>query len=660
VPDTKDHSLGRLAVRAGLLAESELEEVLLEQERRGPSGPEGTDRVPLGELMVELGYVAPRQIRRLLGAQAVARSKVTRVGPYELIAKLGEGGMGAVYQGRDLRSGELVAIKILPRSKARDPEFLARFEQEARAVFELDHPNIVRAVGLGEADGYHYLAMEYVEGRDVYDMLDESGRISEIDAVSIAIQVAQALEHSGAEQVVHRDIKPGNILVDRHGMAKLTDFGLALDRDREGRGRITDGHEALGTPFYLSPEQARGDPDVDVRSDIYALGATLYEMVTGRPPFEGSPAEVLSKHLHQQIASPRDIDRTLSPGLCHIVQKMMAKRLEDRYGTPRELLKDLMLVYQGRDPVSERLPPGRSSVRASVRPVARGHRRHRRVHHAAGSPARAAARGPRRSAGGSAEERDPPRGGAEATHYDEDVAADVQERHDRSRAAPGTGGPPARRSVRRRLRRDVRRATLLVLVAAAVALLAFIAAAVLVLPAGQTRDRASAFTPPSGSGVLVKSDFESGSPESWDGTVSRKGAGEGSYSLLAPRARPPGQGLRARLEGSVVAGHRVEVAFLYYVTAPGPIVVEFDYKAPGARERSGAIRFSHPIPNPTRDEWAAVRIAETAFTGPPGAYPDVRPGGVLGGLTIGAPQSGPRDILALDAVWLWTDGAGAR
>ncbi|MHC4201721.1 MAG: hypothetical protein ACYSU0_17175, partial [Planctomycetota bacterium] len=130
MPDTKDHSLGRLAVRAGLLAESELEEVLLEQERRGPSGPEGTDRVPLGELMVELGYVAPRQIRRLLGAQAVARSKVTRVGPYELIAKLGEGGMGAVYQGRDLRSGELVAIKILPRSKARDPEFLARFEQE--------------------------------------------------------------------------------------------------------------------------------------------------------------------------------------------------------------------------------------------------------------------------------------------------------------------------------------------------------------------------------------------------------------------------------------------------------------------------------------------------------------------------------------------------
>lgn len=206
----------------------------------------------------------------------------------------------------------------------------------------------------------------------------------------------------------------------------------------------------------------------------------------------------------------------------------------------------------------------------------------------------------------------------------------------------------------------MRRATLLVLIAAAVMLLAFIVAAVLVLPAGQTPDKAPAFAAPSGSGVLVKSDFESGSPESWDGTVSRKGAGEGSYSLLAPRARPPGKGLRTRLEGSVVAGHRVEVAFLYYVTAPGPIVVEFDYVAPGAREGSGATRFNHAIPNPTRDEWAAVRITDTAFAGPSGPYSDVTPGGVLGGLTIGAPQSGPRDVFALDAVWLWTDGAGAR
>ncbi|MHC4251644.1 MAG: serine/threonine protein kinase, partial [Planctomycetota bacterium] len=229
-----DYRIGELAVRAGFLSESDLEEALLEQERRGTGG-----EARLGELMVELGYVSPKQLKRLLNAQIVAHTKVTRIGPYHLIAKIGEGGMGTVYQARDMRTGELVALKVLPRSKARDPEFLARFEQEGRAVFKLDHPNVVRAIGLGEADGYHYFAMEYVEGKDVYDMLDEAGRIPEIDALSIVIQITQALDHAYEHNVVHRDIKPGNILVDRYGMAKLTDFGLALDRDRIGRGRIT-------------------------------------------------------------------------------------------------------------------------------------------------------------------------------------------------------------------------------------------------------------------------------------------------------------------------------------------------------------------------------------------------------------------------------------
>jgi serine/threonine-protein kinase len=361
--EDRDVRLGQLAYQAGFLTESDLEDVLLEQERRAQEGL----LARLGELMVEMRLITPRQLDRLLGAQAVVHAEVLRIGPYRLIAKLGEGGMGAVYQARDARTGELVALKVLPRSKARDRSFLARFEQEARAVFELDHPNVVRAVGMGEADGYHYLAVEYVDGKDVYDILEEKGRIPELDALSIVIQITQALGHAADERVVHRDIKPGNILVDRQGMAKLTDFGLALDRDRIGRGRITEGDGALGTPFYLSPELARGEQDIDVRSDIYSLGATLYEMVTGRPPFEGPPVVVMSKHLSEQIPSPSDIDRTLSNGICLVIQKMMAKRREDRFQTPRELLRDLMLVYQGAEPLSARLPSERSSVRPSVR-----------------------------------------------------------------------------------------------------------------------------------------------------------------------------------------------------------------------------------------------------------------------------------------------------
>ena len=361
--EDRDVRLGQLAYQAGFLTESDLEDVLLEQEGRAQEGL----LAKLGELMVEMRLITPRQLDRLLGAQAVVHAKVLRIGPYRLIAKLGEGGMGAVYQARDARTGELVALKVLPRSRARDRSFLARFEQEARAVFELDHPNIVRAVGMGEADGYHYLAVEYVDGKDVYDILEEKGRIPELDALSIVIQMTQALGHAADERVVHRDVKPGNILVDRQGMAKLTDFGLALDRDRIGRGRITEGDGALGTPFYLSPELARGEQDIDVRSDIYSLGATLYEMVTGRPPFEGPPVVVMSKHLSEQIPSPSDIDRTLSNGICLVIQKMMAKRREDRYQTPRELLRDLMLVYQGAEPLSARLPSERSSVRPSVR-----------------------------------------------------------------------------------------------------------------------------------------------------------------------------------------------------------------------------------------------------------------------------------------------------
>ena len=623
--EDRDVRLGQLAYRAGFVTESDLEEALLEQERRAEEGFEAK----LGALMVEMGFVTERQVDRLLGAQAVVHAKVSRIGPYVLIAKLGEGGMGAVYQARDARTGDLVALKILPRSRARDQSFLARFEQESRAVFELDHPNVVRAVGMGEADGYHYLAMEYVDGRDVYDILEEKGRIPELDAVSIVIQIAQALEHAAEEQVVHRDVKPGNILVDHQGLAKLTDFGLALDRDRVGRGRITEGTGALGTAFYLSPELARGEQDIDVRSDIYSLGATLYEMVTGHPPFEGPPAVVMSKHLSEQLPSPSDIDRTLSHGVCQVVQKMMAKRREDRYQTPHDLLHDLMHVYQGREPTSARLPSEKSSVRTSIRPHRRrpgrphgyaGHVHHRR-HRPAGA-ARPGGHGSKEADGGKAHAQ-MPRGTMVLVAIVAGLFAALAAHLLAVALRPtDSGGGEAASSPEQAGARASPRAQ----------------------DAGAPGPHGVAPPPPDG-GLWLGSDFESGTTEGWQGTLSRQD--DGTCSLLVPAARPPGRGLATRTSAtSLPVGGELTVAFVYYLDGRGPILVEIADPASGVRLR-GTIR------EPVRRAWTSASFTAGTFRPTTFARAAAPEKDAAPTISIAAPESSPPDVLALDSICVW-------
>jgi serine/threonine protein kinase len=359
MPTLEDIRLGQLAVAHGLAQPLEVEECIAAQGRR----EQDANYAPLGEILVEHGFITRSQLERLLAMQREAVQKVTRIGPYDLIRKLGEGGMGAVYQARDSRSNRLVALKVLPRSRAADKVFLKRFESEARASFELDHPNIVRGLDFGHADGYHFLVMEYVEGQDIYQLLEKKGRFTEAEALHILEQIALALHHIHEEQLVHRDIKPENILVAGDGVAKLTDMGLAVDREEWGRRRITQAGVAMGTPYYLSPEQIQGNQEADARSDIYSLGATVYEMVTGRPPFEGETAAVvMMKHVNEQVPSPHDIDKDISQGFCHILEKMMAKAPQNRYQTPAELLRDIKLVRSGQQPVTERLAPLLSSI----------------------------------------------------------------------------------------------------------------------------------------------------------------------------------------------------------------------------------------------------------------------------------------------------------
>jgi protein kinase-like protein len=280
---------------------------------------------------------------------------------FELIRKLGEGGMGGVYLARQISMDRMVALKVLRKTLSRDGDYVSRFIREARLAGKLDHENIVRAIGVGESNGYHYLVMDYVEGENLYDLIPENGGFEEHQALELVLQVAQALDYAHSHGIVHRDIKPDNVLVDEKGVAKLTDLGLA--RQVDAGTRLTQTGVTMGTPHYISPEQARGDRQVDIRSDIYSLGATLYHLVTGRPPFDGSSAAVImTKHLTEQVPWPQDVSPDLSKDCCLVIAKMMAKEPEDRYQTPAELISDLELVLEGEEPEAPLAATAMSSV----------------------------------------------------------------------------------------------------------------------------------------------------------------------------------------------------------------------------------------------------------------------------------------------------------
>jgi Protein kinase domain/Galactose oxidase, central domain len=294
------------------------------------------------------------------GAQGGQSSRQPIPG-YVLTKKLGEGGMAATYLARQTSMDRLVAIKIMRRNLARDASFISRFEREAKLAGSLNHVNIVGVHEVGEGGGFHYLAMEYVKGKSAYEMMPDTGGMDEELALHIAMQVARGLDYAHQHGIIHRDIKPDNILVTEDRIAKVCDFGLARHTAEETR--MTQTGIMLGTPHYVSPEQARGDKDVDIRSDIYSLGATLYQFATGETPFQGSSAAVvMTKHLTEELPWPADVNPMVSENVCRLIARMMAKDREDRYQTPAELLTDLELVIDGKAPQSEMLAAGRSSV----------------------------------------------------------------------------------------------------------------------------------------------------------------------------------------------------------------------------------------------------------------------------------------------------------
>ncbi|MCA8948884.1 MAG: serine/threonine protein kinase, partial [Planctomycetes bacterium] len=285
---------------------------------------------------------------------------------YEILDRVGAGAMGTVFKARHKKLGRIVALKVLKPSLARDSRYVDRLRREARIVASLNHPHIVTGYDLGEEGGYHFFVMEFVEGKSLRALLAEWGMFAEEYVLEVAIQIAQALDYAYQNKVIHRDIKPGNVLIDERGKVKLTDMGLAkgptdLTLTRDGA--------TVGTPQYISPEQARNPQDVDVRSDLYSLGATLYHMATGVPPFTGDTmADLLTKVLHDPPMPPNEVNPALGEGFSLVIRKLLAKDLRVRYQTPRELLDDLERLEQALPPqVDEaRLAAGESERRVTL------------------------------------------------------------------------------------------------------------------------------------------------------------------------------------------------------------------------------------------------------------------------------------------------------
>lgn len=278
------------------------------------------------------------------------------LGKYRLLKKVGSGGMGAVFQAEDTERNRVVAIKILPKDKARNPTLVKRFKSESQAAANLSHDNIVQVFGAGEADGYLYISMEYIEGTDVQELVANHGVLPVKRSLDIIRQMARALEHTGAMNLAHRDIKPSNLLIQPDGVIKLTDLGLARFIDEETETGITRSGYTVGTVDYMAPEQARDSKSADVRSDIYSLGCTWYFMLTGQPPYPaGSVTNKISAHALNPIPDPRKITPEVPEAIVTVIQRMLAKLPKDRYQTGRELLADLRAAAQSRENTSGRL-----------------------------------------------------------------------------------------------------------------------------------------------------------------------------------------------------------------------------------------------------------------------------------------------------------------
>ena len=340
-----DTLLGKLVVDSGLVTPDELEQCGEEMK----SIDDIDDPRTLSDILINHDFITRHQLNRLQ-KEFDAKKSSQRIPGYQILKKLGSGAMATVFLAKQISLDRLVAIKVLPKKFSENANFIERFYKEGKSAAQLNHPNIVQAYDVGQAGDHHYFVMEYVEGETVYDRTKAEKRLEELDAIAIVIQSAQGLQHAHERGFIHRDIKPKNIMLTGRNKVKLADLGLARALDDEATAKAEAGR-AYGTPYYISPEQVRGELDIGPAADIYGLGATCYHMVTGRVPFSGkNPSQVMHKHLKAELTPPDQLNPSLSAGFSQIIEMMMAKSPTDRYSNASELLEDLELVQRGESP----------------------------------------------------------------------------------------------------------------------------------------------------------------------------------------------------------------------------------------------------------------------------------------------------------------------
>ncbi|MBA3708975.1 MAG: serine/threonine protein kinase [Planctomycetes bacterium] len=325
---------------------------------------------PLADVLVADGVIdittadrltkALRRIMRDERAKSEGGMLVKKqIGGYKLIRRIGEGGMGEVYLAEQLTMHRTVALKILHGKWAEDEEFRKRFLLEARAAGKLSHQNLIQVFDVGKYQGLYYFSMEFIDGVTVDDLIRHDGAMEVDKVIDICLQVCAALKYLSSHDIVHRDIKPANIMVTKDGQVKLGDFGFiqsVFDAELMQEGTT------IGTPDYISPEQARGERNLDVRSDIYSLGATLFHMLSGKTLFSGSCSKVMRDHIETVPPKIEDLRKDLPKDLLRMMRKMTEKQPIDRYQSPDEVAKDLEMLKIDVAADGGQIPTSRSQI----------------------------------------------------------------------------------------------------------------------------------------------------------------------------------------------------------------------------------------------------------------------------------------------------------
>ncbi|HEY3321358.1 MAG TPA: serine/threonine-protein kinase [Planctomycetota bacterium] len=379
-PSTPRRDLfGDVAVSKGLLTWAQVRDALKRQLKYKDMGIP----IKIGEVCVELRILTQAQCSEILAEQSARRkasatprvvSETTpieemtddepfQMGRYRLEKRLG-GVMGIVYRGIDTETGNAIALKILPRSFAYEASFVERFKREVKATSALSHPNIVKTYDAGIEHGVFYLATEFIDGESLNQRLKREGALPEKECLRIALAVTSGLAHAHSRSVLHRDVKPENILLGKNGDVKLSDFGLA--KILEDHQQITAEGIAVGTPHYIAPEQARALKDTDSRADLYALGATLFHVMTGRLPYEGDDgAEIMRRHVFEDTPDPLKIKPDMTPAIAAMLVKLMSKNPAQRYQSADELAAEIQRIAAA--PAASPTPPAaEAAVRKTI------------------------------------------------------------------------------------------------------------------------------------------------------------------------------------------------------------------------------------------------------------------------------------------------------